>query len=88
MRKDNKDVQRKVQSRNQIFVTGLPDYLSEDTVVKYFEPYGRVREGKNEKKMIWMLTHPVTRRFNGKCKITFELGCSARTIVQSLNGVD
>jgi len=76
----------KPQVRNQIYVTGLPSYLSLQTIAMYFEQIGEIgKDKKGEEKKIYLYRNK-EGCFNGSCKISYMKGSSAKEAVLKLNG--
>lgn len=78
---------KRFQNRNQIFVTGLPNHLSRESIKRYFERFGKIKEKNNDDKMIYMFTNR-NGNFDGRCKITFDRSDSAKEAVEVYNGTE
>ena len=77
---------KRIQSRNQIFVMGLPRYLSRGSIEQYFERFGQIKVKTNEK-LVYLFTDK-HGNFDGRCKVTYEREETARNVVDLLHDED
>ena len=82
-----KPERKRIQSRNQIFVTGLPRYLSRGSIEQYFERFGQIKVKSKGEKLVYLFTDK-HGNFDGRCKVTYEYEDTARNTVDLLHGED
>ena len=86
-RLSKKAERKRIQSRNQIFVMGLPRYLSRGSIEQYFERFGQIKVKTNDEKLVYLFTDK-HGNFDGRCKVTYEREETARNVVDLLNKED
>jgi len=79
----------RVQSENQIYVSGLPRNLTEDDIAKYFGSIGVIKtDRKTGGQKIWIYKDNSTGEQKGEATVTYDDSAAAKSAISWFDGKD
>ena len=79
----------RVQSENQIYVSGLPRNLTEDDIAKYFGSIGVIKtDRKTGGQKIWIYKDNATGEQKGEATVTYDDSAAAQSAISWFDGKD